>query len=95
MRLNDALFNWLQIELVREARPSDQSAKETVLFFEELLREDHQVTSITKNLVDHQYQVKYILKDEQKTANFPRELAEKLLQDILAEPRYNQSFDTD
>ena len=95
MQLNDALFNWLQIELVREARPSDRSAKETVLFFEELLREDHQVASITKKLVEDQYHVEYVIADEPKTVAFPCKLAQKLLQDILEEPRYNQSFDAD
>ncbi|SFJ05522.1 hypothetical protein [Thermoflavimicrobium dichotomicum] len=41
MQLKDALFNWLQIQIVWDARPSDRSARDTVLFFEEILREDH------------------------------------------------------
>lgn len=94
MQLNDALFNWLQIEIVREARPSDRSAADTVHFFEELLREEHQVISIHKQLKDTKYELTYQFQDQEKkeTISFPREVAEKLLQDILAEPKYNQSF---
>lgn len=97
MRLNDALFNWLQIEIVREARPSDRSAADTVRFFEEMLREDHHVVSIHKQLKDTEYVLTYQVQDQEKeeTITFPREAAEKLLQDILAEPKYNQSFAVD
>mgnify|MGYP001433920201 CR=1 FL=1 len=95
MRRDDAIFNWLQIEIVREARPNDRSARDTVQFFEEMLREDHQVSSISKKLVKGVYHVEYQLEGEHevKTIQFPQELAEKLLQDIMSEPKYNQSFD--
>jgi len=95
MRRDDAIFNWLQIEIVREARPSDRAAKDTVLFFEEMLRKDHQVISISKKLVEGFYHVEYQLQDDPKvrTMKFPREFAEKLLQDILSEPKYRQSFE--
>lgn len=94
MQLNDALFNWLQIEIVREARPSDRSAKDTALFFEEILREDHKIISINKKLLHDVYQVEYQIKDQElETKQFPQEVAEKLLRDILSEPRYNQSFE--
>ena len=33
MRLDDALFNWLQIQIVAEARPDDNAAAETRDFF--------------------------------------------------------------
>lgn len=95
MQLNNALFNWLQIEIVREARPSDQSAAETVQFFATLLAEDHQVTNLTKKRVDDVYEVAYQAQQQPKTAQFPAANAEKLLQDILDEPKYNQSFDAD
>ncbi len=94
MRLNDALFNWLQIEIVREARPSDRSAKDTAEFFEKILREDHKITSIHKKLVNDRYLVEFQLSDQQsETREFPKEVAEKLLYDIMAEPKYNQSFE--
>ena len=33
MRLDDALFNWLQIQMVAEAGPDDRAAAETRDFF--------------------------------------------------------------
>lgn len=32
MKREDALFNWLQIQVVAEARPDDQSALDTAAF---------------------------------------------------------------
>ena len=37
MKLTDALFNWLQIRIVGDARPRDRSARDTVQFFEQIL----------------------------------------------------------
>jgi hypothetical protein len=93
MQLTDALFNWLQIHIVWEARPSDRSAKDTVLFFEELLKEDHQVEQLEKEKNQGHYIVKFRLNGNEQTQMFPKEAAEKLLKDIISEPRYNQSFE--
>lgn len=41
MHLGDALENWLQIRLLSEALPTDEAAHETVDFFVQILREDH------------------------------------------------------
>lgn len=91
MQLQDALFNWLQIQIVWEARPSDRSAKDTVRFFETMLEEDHQVTEITKTKQKEAacYLVEYVQSGEKKMIEFPAETADKLLNDILQEPRYN------
>lgn len=93
MQLRDALFNWLQIQIVWEGRPSDRSARDTVLFFEEMLREDHQITRIEKKKDQHQYVIQYEKDGEMHTETFPREAADQLYKDILAEPKYNQSFE--
>jgi hypothetical protein len=92
VRLSDALFNWLQIQVVWDARPSDRSARDTVRFFEDMLREDHAVTGLTKRLDGDVYVVEYEREGGKEEARFPREAADQLLKDILAEPRYNQSF---
>lgn len=89
MKLTDALFNWLQIAIVSEARPMDKSAKETVLFFEHILKEDHGVTELTKEINEAQYVLHFLMNDEKKTESIFRDSADKLLQDILAEPKYN------
>jgi hypothetical protein len=93
MRLEDALFNWLQIQIVWDARPSDRSAKDTVLFFEQILREDHQVTKLEKKKEGAFYRIDYERNGQPESVTFPCFAAEKLLQDIINEPKYNQSFD--
>ncbi|AUS09371.1 hypothetical protein C1X05_11460 [Laceyella sacchari] len=92
MQLKDALFNWLQIQVVWDKRPSDRSAKETVHFFEEMLREDHQVTIVEKKAEGDNYLITYEQAGEPSQIAFPRDQADKLLNDIINEPKYNQSF---
>lgn len=93
MQLKDALFNWLQIQIVQDARPSDRSARDTVQFFEKMLHEDHGVEQLEKQKEENQYVVRYQQSGEEKEEVFPKVIAEKLLQDILAEPKYNQTFE--
>ncbi|MDQ6418990.1 hypothetical protein RB620_05995 [Paenibacillus sp. LHD-117] len=90
MRLEDALFNWLQIKIVAEGRPDDEAAFKTLGFFEEILREDHglqglEVASVDSGLIQVAYE-----KDGQRfTQHYPREAGEGLLQDIISNPKYN------
>jgi hypothetical protein len=93
MQLKDVLFNWLQIQIVREARPSDRSARDTVFFFEEMLRDDHQVTQLEKWTEKEHYVIRYEQNGEMRTVEFSRDAAEQLLKDIMAEPKYNQVFE--
>lgn len=91
MRLQDALFNWLQIKLVAEGRPDDNAARETVSFFEEVLREDHRLEAFAIGKADDtMYYVTYELEGKKKTQMFDREAAEQLLVDINANPKYNE-----
>lgn len=92
MKLQDALFNWLQMRIVLAARPDDWAAGETLAFFEEILVEDHKLSALSTARTDEDMiEVRYC--DEagsSQTVRFPREMAEKLLTDIQAEPKYNQ-----
>ncbi|MBH5316925.1 hypothetical protein I6N90_03770 [Paenibacillus sp. GSMTC-2017] len=90
MRLEDALFNWLQIQIVANARPDDEAANNTLAFFEQILREDHGLGSfvITKT-DDTMIHVKYEKDERVKLQLYPREACEQLLQDIVANPKYN------
>ncbi|WP_168120665.1 hypothetical protein [Paenibacillus sp. HB172176] len=90
MRLEDALFNWLQIRLVAEARPDDEAAADTLSFFEQILREDHGLSrcEITKRDAAMIY-VDYERHGESKQQAYPNELGEQLLIDIEANPKYN------
>lgn len=91
MRVEDALFNWLQIKLVADGRPDDSAAKETVTFFEEILREDHGLEFFgIGNMDDSMYHVTYTVEGKKKTQLFDRERADQLLIDINATPQYNE-----
>jgi hypothetical protein len=91
VRLEDALFNWLQIKNVAEARPEDISAKNTVDFFGEILREDYKLSNIRmESLGDDLLQVWYDLDGVTHKKSFDREMTEQLLHDINANPRYNE-----
>lgn len=90
MKLQDALMNWLQIHLVAEARPEDQAARETVRFFEEILREDHGLTDFAVDAADEtMIYVRYTVDGKTKKQMFDREMAGQLLSDILSDIRYH------
>lgn len=91
MKLEDALFNWLQISLVAKARPDDQAAKETERFFIEILEEDHDISDVKleKN-DDAKYSIHYIQAGDSQFIRFDKTAADQLLADIQAEPKYNQ-----
>ncbi|WP_419872863.1 hypothetical protein [Candidatus Pristimantibacillus sp. PTI5] len=90
MKLEDALFNWLQIKLVAAARQDDQAAWDTLAFFEQILTEDHGLTdfAITKT-DDTMIHVKYEKDGRVKLQLYPRERGEQLLADIESNPKYN------
>lgn len=90
MKLENAIFNWLQIKVVAEARPNDQAAKKTVDFFYEILVEDHSLQDIRVEADDTMYTVRYRVKSKPTEKKYPREVAEQLLHDIENEPKYNQ-----
>jgi hypothetical protein len=89
LRLEDALFNWLQIKIVAEARIGDQAAEETRLFFEEILRDDHKLADLEVITDDQMIHISYELDGTRKKLMFSRESAEQLLADINSNPIYN------
>ncbi|CAM4144220.1 hypothetical protein L1N85_12970 [Paenibacillus alkaliterrae] len=90
MKLEDALFNWLQIRLVADARPDDNAAMDTVNFFAEILSEDHGLTHFEISKIDDSMvHVRYDKEGRSKLQLYPREAAEQLLSDIESNPKYN------
>ena len=90
MRLDDALFNWLQIQLVADARLGDNAAAETRDFFLQILKEDHGVSDIRiERTDDTMLHVRYEREGRSKVQMIPREAGEQLLADIIANPKYN------
>lgn len=90
MKLENALFNWLQIQVVSSARPNDRAAKNTVDFFHEILVEDHGLQDIRVEADDTMYTVRYTEEGKPNEKKYPREVVEQLLHDIENEPKYNQ-----
>jgi hypothetical protein len=90
MVLQDALFNWLQMKMVSEARPDDGAAKETLDFFALILSEDHHLTEFGINGKDEtMIYIQFVVDGKSKTQMFDRERAEQLLTDINSNPKYN------
>lgn len=89
MQLQDALYNWLSIKKVAEARSEDTAAQETYDFFEEVLAEDHGIekTEITDDGL--MYYIHYWIDGEEHKKRFPIELIDALLYSIENEPKYN------
>jgi hypothetical protein len=90
MNLQDAVYNWLSIKQVSDARPEDEAAKDTYNFFVEILKEDHGVEKeeIIKDNV--WYTVHVWINEEKKKFQYPVELIDALLRSIETEPKYNQ-----
>jgi hypothetical protein len=91
MKLQDALYNWLQIRLVAEARPDDGAAAETERFFADILKEDHGLEQFGIGKTDEtMYHVHYVKDGKKKVQMYDREAAEQLLEDIRSNPKYNE-----
>jgi hypothetical protein len=91
MKFDDALFNWLQMEIVAAGRPDDRAAGETRDFFLQILTEDHGVTEVGIAETDEDFiTVAYVRDGRPGRWRAPRQAAEQLLIDINANPKYNE-----
>jgi len=90
MKLEDVIYNWLQITVVSEARPDDRSAKETSDFFGQILTDDHHVSNIRYERDSFMYKVYFEKEGKNEEKQFALALVDKLLEDIENEPKYNQ-----
>ena len=91
MDLRTAIHSWLQIRIVSEARPEDDAAKKTFDFFGEIVSQDFGVTDLTVvpySEEDDSIQLTYKVNGEASSISFDREMTEKLLLDIEANPKY-------
>ncbi|MBN6889189.1 hypothetical protein ACUXCC_004456 [Cytobacillus horneckiae] len=86
MPLQDALYNWLTIKVVTDARSDDRAALETEEMFFSILNDDHGISNIQYEKNDGMYNVQYLHENERKQTRFPIELIEIMLTQIQAEP---------
>ncbi len=68
--VQDALYNWLTIKVVSDARPDDTAAKETTELFEAMLTEEHHVSNIEITKDETMYYMTYQHGDENKKDAF-------------------------
>ncbi|MDF2558381.1 MAG: hypothetical protein K0R71_2209 [Bacillales bacterium] len=78
----DAIYNWLSIQVVVEKRPTDKAAKETAEFFYEILKEDYQINNIEYIVTEDKYIVNYLINGEKKSMEYPIEYMEVILNQI-------------
>lgn len=90
MELHEALYNWLTIKKVAEARPDDHAAQDTYDFFKEILEEDHHVNKLNVEKDKQRYTVHYWVENQEQTQQYPAPMIDALLHSIEAEPRYNE-----
>ncbi|PEA55354.1 hypothetical protein CON64_08145 [Bacillus pseudomycoides] len=84
--MQDALYNWLTIKIVAEARPYDEAAQETYMLFHNMLYEDHQLKHVTVEKKEDMYFVTYEREGEKKSVRFPLELIDCFLEQINRDP---------
>jgi hypothetical protein len=89
VKRDDALFNWLQIQVVADARPDDQSALDTATFFREMLQEDHQMIELAYRREGDWYVMTGLADAKEWEGRYPAEAIDSLLIAIHHEPRYN------
>lgn len=90
--LQDAVYNWLTIKVVADARPDDTAAVDTLQLFEDILREDFQVEDITIKKDDVMYYVTYYIDGEEKNTRFPIELIDIMHNQIQGNPERYKNY---
>ncbi|WP_108669838.1 hypothetical protein [Peribacillus acanthi] len=84
--LQDALYNWLTIKVVCDARPDDTAAIETEIMFRNILENDHRVEVKGIRTDEDMYFIDFSQESEDKSVRFPAELIDVMLNQIQAEP---------
>ncbi|WP_026692174.1 hypothetical protein [Peribacillus kribbensis] len=90
--LQDALYNWLSIKVVCDARPEDTAAQETQQLFHAMLVEDHNISSIEISREEPMYYLTYDKDGETHKTRFPIELIDAMLNQIEQEPERYKNF---
>ncbi|MEH6942772.1 hypothetical protein [Bacillus sp. JJ722] len=91
--LQDALYNWLSIKVVSDARPDDTAAKETVAMFQKILQDDHRVSSLEVTRDDDMYYVMYNQNGSSNTNRFPIDLIDCILISINENPERYKNYE--
>jgi len=90
--LQDALYNWLTIKIIAEARPTDEAAQETYALFDGVLKNDHGVEQVAIEKNEEMYLVTYTKEGQTKSTRFPTELIDCFLEQMEREPEKFQNY---
>jgi hypothetical protein len=91
--VQDAIYNWLTIKAMSDARPEDKAARETYDLFNDMLQSDHGIRKVTVERLDDMYLVTYETEEQTKTARFPLELIDCFLDQMNREPEKYKNYD--
>ena len=91
--LQDAMYNWLSIKVVCDARPDDTAAMETEKAFYHILEKEHQVSSVQVRREEELYFISYKINGEELTYRFPRELIDCMLDSINENPQRYRNYE--
>lgn len=90
--LQDAIYNWLTIKVVSDARPDDNAARDTADLFEEILTNEYHISNIEVSTDETFYHVSYLLEGETQKKRFPIEVIEFFLDQINKEPEKYENY---
>lgn len=90
--LQDALYNWLSIKVVCDARPDDTAAKETVEMFLTILENEHHVSNIGVTKHEEMYLVTFQKNGENGSHRFPIDLIDCMIDSINENPERYKNY---
>lgn len=90
--IQDAIYNWLTIKVVKDHRPEDTAANETVVWFEHTLQEKFNLTEYHYRKSDGWYIVSYKVEGAMNEFRFPEDMVEVMLNQILQNPEHYRNY---
>lgn len=90
--IQDALYNWLSIKVVADARLDDTAAQDTAEIFQQILRNEHQIHKINVERHELMYVLTYQVDGNEKTMKFPTELIDVMLNQMIDEPEKFKNY---
>lgn len=84
--LQDAVYNWLSIKIVSDARPADLAAVETEKMFFSILETEYALSNIEIHKDEQMYYVSFLKAGQEEKLRFPRDFVEVMLNQINEAP---------
>lgn len=84
--VQDAVYNWLTIKVVSDARPEDLAAVETEKMFFSILETEHKLSEITVDKDEQMYYVSFLKAGKAEKMRFPKDYIEVMLNQINEAP---------